>query len=125
MAGRQSVNRRWPFSTAYSAQQAGPKTVLRLTAVRAKSLRGGPIARPGEYAVRWRASRWDGRKKNPQPPRPGPADARVEGRLIACRVGRGQHQQWLYLFTTTAWPVEEVVALYGRRGPIETDLRSL
>ena len=113
------------FSSAYSAQQAGHKTVLRLTAVRAKSLLGGPIARPGDYAVRWRASRWDGRKKNPQQPRPWPADASVEGRLIACRVGRGQHQQWLYLFTTTSLPVEEVVALYGRRWRIETDLRSL
>jgi putative transposase len=113
------------FSSAYSAQQAGHKTVLRLTAVRAKSLMGGPIARPGDYAVCWRASRWDGRKKNPQQPQPWPADASVEGRLIACRVGRGQHQQWLYLFTTTSLPAEEVVALYGRRWRIETDLRSL
>jgi hypothetical protein len=91
------------FSSAYSAQQAGHKPVLRLTAVRAKSLMGGPIARPGDYAVRWRASRWDGRKKNPQQPQPWPVDASVEGRLIAWRVGRGQHQQWLYLFTTTSF----------------------
>jgi len=32
---------------------------------------------------------------------------------------------WLYLFTTTSWPADEVVALYGRRWQIETDLRSL
>lgn len=113
------------FFIAYSAQQAGHQVILRLTAVRAKSLMGGPIARAGDYPVRWRASRWDGRKKNqPQAP-PWPADASVEGRLIARRVGRGKHKQWLYLFTTTSMPAAEVVALYGRRWRIETDLRSL
>ena len=113
------------FATAYGTQQAGHQALVRLTAVRAKSLMGGPIAREGDYPVCWRASRWDGRKKGqPQQP-PWPADARVEGRLIAWRVGRGKHKQWLYLFTTTALPAEEVVALYGRRWRIETDLRSL
>lgn len=113
------------FSTAYHTQQAGLKSVVRLTAVRAKSLMGGPIVRQGDYRVCWRASRWDGRKKNKRQPRPWPADASVEGRLIAWRVGRGKHQQWLYLFTTTSLPAQEVVALYGRRWQIETDLRSL
>jgi hypothetical protein len=113
------------FSTAYHTQQSGHKAVVRLTAVRAKSLWGGPISRQGEYTVRWRPSRWDGRNKNtPQAP-PWPADASVEGRLIAWRVGRGKYKQWLYLFTTTSLPAEEVVALYGRRWQIETDLRSL
>jgi putative transposase len=108
------------FATAYAAQQQGHKVVLRLTAVRAKSLRGGPTSRSGDYPVRWCASRWDGRKQ-----RPWPADASVEGRLIAWRVGRGKHQQWLYLFTTLVLPAEEVVKLYGCRWRIETDLRSL
>ena len=112
------------FATAYSTQQAGHKAIVRLTAVRAKSLMGGPIAREGDYAVRWRASRWDGRKRGKQAP-PWPVDASIEGRLIAWRVGRGKHKQWLYLFTTTCLPAEEVVALYGRRWRIETDLRSL
>jgi hypothetical protein len=113
------------FSTAYHAQQAGQQSVVRLTKVRANALQGGPIARQGDYPVDWRPSRWDGRsKKHPQPP-PWPADAHVEGRLIAWRVGRGKHKQWLYLFSTTALPAEEVVALYGRRWNIETDLRSL
>ena len=49
----------------------------------------------------------------------------MEGRLIACRVGRGKRKQWLYLFTTWSRPAAEVVALYGRRWNIETDLRSL
>jgi len=114
------------FATAYSAQQAGHKAIVRLTAVRAKRLLGGPIAREGDDAVCWWASRWDGRQKGQQPPpRPWPGDARIEGRLIAWRVGRGKHKQWLYLFTTTALPAEEVVELYGRRWQIETDLRSL
>jgi hypothetical protein len=108
------------FAMTYCAQQRGHNVVMRLTAVRAKSLRGGPISRQGDYPVCWRASRWDGRGK-----RRWPADARVEGRLIAWRVGRGKHRQWLYLFTTLSLPAEEVVALYGQRWRIETDLRSL
>jgi hypothetical protein len=113
------------FATAYTTLQAGHKAVVRLTAVRAKRLMGGPIASQGDYPVCWRASRWDGRKKGkPQAP-PWPADASIDGRLIAWRVGRGKHKQWLYLFTTTSLPAEEVVALYGRRWRIETDLRSL
>ena len=108
------------FSTAYSAQQRGHRVVVRLTAVRAKALLGRPISGSGDYPVRWRASRWDGKKQ-----RHWPADASVEGRLIAWRVGRGQHQQWLYLFTTLLLPAQEVVDLYGRRWRIETDLRSL
>jgi putative transposase len=108
------------FSTAYSAQQSGHGVILRLTAVRAKSLMGRSISRPGDYPVCWRASRWDGKGK-----RRWPADACLEGRLIAWRVGRGKHQQWLYLFTTLSLPVQEVVDLYGCRWRIETDLRSL
>ena len=108
------------FSTAYSAQQRGHGVVLRLTAVRAKSLMGGPISRTGDYPVRWRASRWDGKGK-----RRWSAEASLEGRLIAWRVGRGKHQQWLYLFTTLSLPAKQVVDLYGRRWHIETDLRSL
>lgn len=113
------------FFTAYGAREAGHETIVRLTAVRAKRLVGGEIAQPGDYAVCWRASRWDGRKKGqPQAP-PWPEGASVAGRLIASRVGRGKHKQWLYLFTTTSLPAEEVVALYGRRWRIETDLRCL
>ena len=113
------------FATAYSTQQAGHKAIVRLTAVRAKSLMGGPIAREGDYPVGWRASRWDGRKKSKPQPRPWPPGAAIEGRLIAWRVGRGKHKKWLYLFTTLSLPAAEVVALYGLRWNIETDLRSL
>jgi Transposase DDE domain len=92
-----------------------------LTAVRAKALLGRPISRVGDYPVDWRASRWDGKKGQ----RPWPADAAVHGRLIAWRVGGGKRKQWLYLFTTSTLPAENVVALYGRRWLIETDLRSI
>ena len=110
------------FSTAYSAQQHGLPVVVRLTAARAqsKSLMGAAISCAGDYPMCWRPSRWDGQGK-----RQWPADACVEGRLIAWRVGRGKHQQWLYLFTTLSLPAEQVVELYGRRWNIETDLRSL
>jgi hypothetical protein len=110
------------FSTVYSAQQQGHRVVVRLTAVRArsKSLMGGPISRVGDYSLCWRPSRWDDKGQ-----RAWPEGACVEGRLIAWRVGRGKHKQWLYLFTTLSRPAEEVVELYGRRWNIETDLRSL
>ncbi len=113
------------FATAYHAHRKGLKSVVRLTAARAKALMGRPISRQGDYQVCWRASRWDGRHKGKQRRRPWPADAHIQGRLITRRVGRGKHKQWLYLFTTTSLPAEEVVALYGRRWQIETDLRSL
>jgi hypothetical protein len=54
-----------------------------------------------------------------------PADASVQGRLIAQQVGRGKHKQWLYLFTTLALSANQIVACYGKRWRIETDLRSL
>ena len=44
---------------------------------------------------------------------------------IAQQVGRGKHKQWLYLFTTLALPAKQIVACYGKRWRIETDLRSL
>ncbi len=105
---------------AHEAQQRGQGVVLRLTEVRAHKLVGGPIARPGEYPVVWRATRWDGGKK-----RRVPGDAAVAGRLIAARVGRGKNKQWLFLFTTLDWPVKKLVEVYGERWKIETDLRSL
>lgn len=105
---------------AHEAQQRSLGVMLRLTAVRARKLVGGPISREGEYPVIWRATRWDGGKK-----RRVPGDAAVAGRLIAVRVGRGKTKQWLFLFTTLDWPVKTLVELYGKRWNIETDLRSL
>ena len=105
---------------AHAARQRGLAVVLRLTEARARKLVGGPISQPGEYPVSWKASRRDGGKH-----RRLPQDATVEGRLIAAYVGRGKSKQWLYFFTTLDWPAKEIVATYGGRWNIETDLRSL
>jgi putative transposase len=107
------------FRVAWAAQQRNLNVVLRLTDVRAKKL-AGTISQPGEYPVVWRASRWDGGKNHRFAD-----DAAITGRLIAARIGRGRNQQWLYLFTTAALSASEVIALYGRRWNVETDLRSL
>lgn len=107
------------FSVAYAARSRGIGVVLRMTDVRAGKL-AGPISKPGEYRVTWKASRWDGSKH-----RSWPEEAAVEGRLVAARVGRGKSKQWLYLFTTLERPMQEILQLYGRRWTIETDLRSL
>ena len=98
------------FSVAYHARQQGHGIVVRLTAVRARKLAGGAISRAVDQPVQWRTSQWDGKKNR---------------RLIARRVGRGKQKQWLYLFTTLALPAEQIVACYGKRWRIETDLRSL
>jgi hypothetical protein len=108
------------FWTVWRAQEHDQEVIVRLTGVRARKLAGGPIARAEDSPMLWRSSRWDGKQS-----RDWPVGASVLGRLIACRVGRGKHTQWLYLFTTLSLPVEQVVRLYGKRWNIETDLRSL
>ena len=108
------------FSTAYHAHQQGHGIIVRLTAVRARKLAEGAISRAVDQPVQWQSSRWDGKKN-----RTWAADASVPGRLIAQQVGRGKHKQWLYLFTTLALPAQQIVACYGKRWCIETDLRSL
>jgi hypothetical protein len=108
------------FTIAWAAHQRGLQVVARLTGERARKLAGEPIAQPGERAVRWTASRFDGKRQGGMP-----EGAAVPGRLIAARIGRGRSQTWLYLFTTLELAREQVVALYGKRWNIETDLRSL
>lgn len=108
------------FAIACGAQQNGHAVVIRLTAERAQRLHGGSISQPGDYPATWRASRSDQLKAYKLP-----ANASVEGRLIARRVGRGKSKQWLYLFTTMSLGADEVVALYSKRWNIETDLRNL
>jgi hypothetical protein len=108
------------FSIAWEATEKKHPVVVRLAKVRAEKLFGGPIAREGDYAVVWKASRWD----QPQAA-PWPEGAQLRGRLLAFRVGRGKSKQWLYLFTTLDLRAEAVVTLYGQRWNIETDLRSL
>jgi putative transposase len=111
------------FSIAWAAHQRRLGVVVRLTEPRARKLAGQPISQEGEQRVTWTASRWDGAKAGGIP-----EGAAIEGRLIAMRVGRGKSKQWLYLFTPLTpleFPQEQVVALYGKRWNIETDLRAL
>ena len=107
------------FAVAHAAHQKGHAVVVRMTSSRAKCLVGAPIHRQGVYPVEWKASPREQKKHGKLP-----TDA-IRGWLIAWRVGRGKSKQWLYLFTTLPLPPEEVVALYGKRWHIETDLRSL
>jgi hypothetical protein len=107
------------FWMAYAAQQRNLGAILRLTEPRARKL-VGPISQECEFAVVWKAGRWDGGKGHRCS-----AGSEVKGRLIATRIGRGKSKTWLYLFTTLDLPAEEIVRLYGRRWNIETDLRSL
>lgn len=108
------------FTIAWQARRRSLDVVVRLTEDRPRKLAGGPIREEGEQATKWTASRFDGRRQGGMP-----EGALVEGRLIAARIGRGKSKQWLYLFTTLTLPQEEVLALYGKRWTIETDLRSL
>jgi hypothetical protein len=108
------------FASAYAAHQRGHQVVIRLQAHRAKAVLGGPISQEGDYAVEWRGGAGDRAGKENRPP-----EAKIQGRLVVRRVGRGKSKQWLYLFTTLTQPVDEVVALYGKRWNVESDLRSL
>lgn len=107
------------FAVAHSAHQNGQAVVVRLSKQRARRLLDRPLDQQGVYEVEWKPSRHEQAKHGVA------ATAVLRGRLIVWRVGRGQSQQWLYLFTTLSLPAEEVVELYGKRWNIETDLRSL
>ena len=107
------------FAIAYHCHLRGQPVIVRLTEKRAKSL-VGTIAAVGAYPLQWRPSPYERRKAADLP-----EDAVVPGRLIAWRIGRGKHQQWMYLFTTWAMPDAAVVAWYGKRWNVESDLRSL
>jgi hypothetical protein len=108
------------FSVAWEAAERHLGILVRLTDQRAKRLFGGPISQEGDEAVEWKASRWD----QPQV-RPWGEGAALKGRFIAVRVGRGKSKKWQYFFTTLQLCVADIVALYGKRWNIETDLRSL
>lgn len=110
------------FSVAYAADQDDHPVVLRLTAVRAQSLAGGPLQDGTDRLIQWRPSRED-RRRHPELP----VDAVVEGRLIVRQVqpSNGAAPFLLALFTTLEDSAEQVVELYGKRWNIEVDLRTL
>ncbi len=105
---------------AHEAQQRGQGVVLRLTEVRAHKLVGGPIARPGEYPVVWRATRWDGGEETPC------ARGCGGGGSADCRPrGAGQKQAVVVPIHDAGLAGQKLVEVYGERWKIETDLRSL
>ena len=110
------------FSVAYAAEQRSHPVVLRLTAVRARHLLGGPLLEGTDRRIQWKPTRAD-RKNHPQ----YPLDASVWGRIIVRQVqpSNGAAPFLLALFTTLEDPAAEVVQLYGKRWTMEVDLRTL
>ena len=109
------------FSVAFAAHRQKHFVVVRMTKARAQRLMGGSLPkRKTDCGVEWKPSR-DDRRSHPTIPR----DACLRGRLIVRHLKRHGQVIVLYLFTTLQLPADEIVALYGRRWNIETDLRSL
>lgn len=109
------------FSVAYAATQSRHGVLLRLSRSRAVRLAGGPLRDEMDLRVTWKASRAD-RKTHPELPK----DACVMGHLIVRRVQPEQARPLLLaLFTTLEPSPEKMLALYGQRWNIETDLRTL
>lgn len=106
------------FSFAYAVAKSKRDMIFRLTKSRAQTL-GARQLRPGEErTVIWRPSAYE-RSQHPELP----TDAQVQGRLIV--VMQKGFQQPLYLFTTLAGSVEQLVTWYGKRWNMELDLRTL
>jgi hypothetical protein len=111
------------FSVAWAAIQCRHPVLLRLTKARAQRLAGTEPLRDGiDRRIAWKPSRED-RQSHPQLP----VDACVQGRLIVSKVqpSDGSEPILLALFTTLDDDQNQLIALYGRRWDIETDLRSL
>ncbi len=75
------------FWTAHAIQQRGLGAVVRLMKVRAHKL-VGPISQPGEQAVRWSASRWDGGKQHRWPGQIQTVAVSFHHTGLACRSNR-------------------------------------
>ncbi len=110
------------FSVAYAADQRKHAVVLRLTAQRVQSLLGEGLRDGIDRRLVWKPTRHD-RQSHPQLP----AEAAVAGRLIVQRVqpSNGSEAFLLAVFTTLEADTDQILALYGCRWNIETDLRSL
>lgn len=110
------------FSVAYAAMQSQHPFLLRLTTQRAQRLSKEPLRDGIDCPVIWRPSR-DDRKNHPELP----AEAYVSGRLVVLEVRSGNDKApfFLALFTSLQVPQAELLALYGQRWNIETDLRTL
>jgi hypothetical protein len=110
------------FRIVQTARAVGSQVLVRLTDTRARRLRARPL-RPGQYSVLWSPTAHDQLQ-------PGCSRDPVPGRLLIVSVRRpGYRSQTLYLFTSlidaAAYPMEELVELYGLRWHIELNLRYL
>lgn len=109
------------FSVAYAGTQRQHPVLLRLTDVRAQHLAGEPLRNRMNRRITWTPSR-DDRRRHPELPK----DACVTGRLVVRRVQPDNGKPFLLpLFTTLELKEKQLLALYGQRWNIETDLRTL
>lgn len=108
------------FAFAHAVQQTQRVMIFRLSIARAQKVLGGIRLRPGRRRkVRWEASYWDRRSH------PDLAEgAVVEGWVVACP-NPSRRGEMLFFFTTLDVKPKRILALYGLRWNIETDLRSL
>ena len=108
------------FAFAHAVRQTQRLMIFRLTAARAQKILGSVSLRPGRRRkVRWEASRWE------LGAHPDLAEgAVVEGWVVACH-HPARHGEMLFFFTTLDVKPKRILALYGLRWNIETDLRSL
>ena len=95
---------------------------MRLTAVRALHLAGGPLQDGIDRPIAWKPTRED-RRRHPHLPQ----DACVQGRLLVCLVKPSNQPKpfLLAVFTTCDATPQQILDLYGQRWNIETDLRTL
>jgi putative transposase len=108
------------FAFAHAVEQTQRLMIFRLTTARVQKVLGGVSLRPGRRRkVRWEASRWE------RGAHPDLAEAAaVEGWVVACR-HPARRNEMLFFFTTLDVKPKRILALYGLRWNIETDLRSL
>jgi len=108
------------FWFAYEVLQTQRDVLLRLTRERSQKVLQGEALRPGRRRrVRWAASEWDRRGH-----RDLPAEATVDGWVVACR-NPVREDEILYFFTTLGLIPKRILAIYKLRWNMETDLRSL
>lgn len=108
------------FRIVQAARQAHQEVLLRMTDVRAAKLLGRTLS-AGDFQLTWKPTRHDKLQ-------PGCDTDPVAGRLLIARLEcPGFRTQWLCLFTTltdpVAYPLQELVKLYGLRWHIELNLR--
>jgi putative transposase len=108
------------FAFAHAVQQTQRVMIFRLTMARAQKVLGGIRLRPGRRRkVRWEAS-YGERRSHPDLAE----GATVEGWVVACP-NPSRRGEMLFFFTTLDVKPKRILALYGLRWNMETDLRSL